>query len=54
MLYDIIVLEPSTFFHNDHMTVIMSYDLCDPSCDCDVTLDPAPRSPSIENKEKTK
>ena len=47
MLYDIIVLEPSTFFHNDHMTVIMSYDLCDP-------LDPAPRSPSIENKEKTK
>ena len=33
MLYDITILEPSMSFHHDHMTVIVSCDLCDPSCD---------------------
>ena len=47
MLYDITVLEPSMSFHYDHVTMIVS-------CDCDITLDPTSRFPSIENKKKKK
>jgi len=47
MLYVIIILEPFTSFHCDHMTVTVS-------CDYDVMLNPNPRSTSIENKEKIK
>ena len=54
MLYNITVLEPFTFFYYDYMTVTVSCDMCDTSCDCDVMLDAIPRSPSIENKEKRK
>ena len=34
------------FFHYDHMTVIVS-------CDCDIMLDPTPRSPSIKEENKS-
>jgi len=47
MLYVIIILEPSTSFYYDHMTVTVS-------CDSGVMLNPNPRSTSIENKEKIK
>ena len=46
MLYDITILEPSMFFHYDHMTVIVS-------CDCDIVLDPTSRFPSIEEENKS-
>ena len=49
MLYDVTVLEPSIFFHQDHVTVVVLCDMCNPSCDCDIMLDPTLRFPSIEN-----
>jgi len=54
MLYNIIILELSTSFYYDPVTVIVLCDMCDPSCDCDIMLDPTPRSPSIENKNGKK
>ena len=52
MLYNIIILEPSIFFHCDHMTVTVSCDTCNLSCDCDIILNPNPRSLNIESKGK--
>ena len=45
MLCNIIILEPSTSYYCDHMTVTVK-------CDCDVTLNPNSRSLSIESKKK--
>jgi len=52
MLCDIIILEPSTSFYCDHITVTVSCNICDPSCDYSIILNPHSRFPSIENKEK--
>ena len=46
ILYNITILEPSMFFHYDHITVIVS-------CDCGIMLDPTPKSPSIEEENKS-
>ena len=43
MLNNVIILESSMFFHYDHVTMTVSCDICDLSCDCIITLDPNPK-----------